>query len=124
MSENLGSRTVMSGSVNQGNGSLSQSLQMMKRQLMTTDELKAMPKGQFIVMKTGCHPMRCRLPLFFKWGVAFEGAYTMLEQGARKVEYANRNDLEESILQYTQTNEEPAGGYPPQAPVKRVVKTD
>ena len=124
MSENLGSRTVMSGSVNQGNGSLSQSLQMMKRQLMTTDELKAMPKGQFIVMKTGCHPMRCRLPLFFKWGVAFEKAYTMPEQGARKVEYANRNDLEESILQYTQTNEEPAEDYPLRAPIKRVIKTD
>lgn len=105
-------------------GSVSQSLQMMKRQLMTTDELKAMPKGQFIVMKTGCHPMRCRLPLFFKWGVAFEEAYSMPEQGARKVEYANRNDLEESILQYTQIDQELAGGYPPQAPVKRVVKTD
>ena len=124
MSENLGSRTVMSGSVNQGNGSFSQSLQMMKRQLMTTDELKAMPKGQFIVMKTGCHPMRCRLPLFFKWGVAFEKAYTMPEQGARKVEYANRNDLEESILQYTQTNEEPAEDYSLRAPIKRVIKTD
>ena len=40
------------------------------------------------------------------------------------MEYANRNDLEESILQYTQTNEEPAEDYPLRAPIKRVIKTD
>ena len=51
-------------------------------------------------------------------------AYTMPEQGARKVEYANRDDLEESILQYTQTNEEPAEDYSLRAPIKRVIKTD
>ncbi len=34
---------------------------------MTDDELKFMPKGHFIVMKTGCRPMKTRLQLFFKW---------------------------------------------------------
>ena len=40
------------------------SLQMIERPLMMTDELKTMPKGQFIVMKTGAHPMKVKLKLF------------------------------------------------------------
>ena len=35
---------------------------------MTADELKDLPKGQFIVMKTGAHPMQTRLRLFLDWG--------------------------------------------------------
>ena len=35
----------------------SQSLQMIGRPLLTPDELKSLPKGQFVVMKTGVHPM-------------------------------------------------------------------
>lgn len=38
---------------------------MIGRPLMTVDELKSMPKGQFIVMKTGTHPMISKLKLFF-----------------------------------------------------------
>lgn len=30
---------------------------------MTPDELKSIPKGQFVVMKSGSHPMRTRLRL-------------------------------------------------------------
>ena len=52
LSAALGSRTVLSGSVSQGKES-SQSLQMMERALMTPDELKSIPKGEFVVMKTG-----------------------------------------------------------------------
>ena len=74
MSRNLGKQTVLSGSVSRSaskDGS-SRSLQMIERPLMTVDELKSMPKGHFIVMKTGCHPMKTRLKLFFKWGIQFE----------------------------------------------------
>lgn len=53
LSKALGSRTVMSGSVSRGKNAPSQSLQMIERPLMTPDELKSMPKGQFVVMKTG-----------------------------------------------------------------------
>ena len=60
LSSALGSRTVLSGSVSQGKES-SQSLQMIERPLMTPDELKSVPKGEFVVMKTGAHPMRTRL---------------------------------------------------------------
>lgn len=64
MSKALGSRTVLSGSVSRSSHAPSQSLQMMERPLLTPDELRSMPQGQFVVMKTGCHPMRTRLKLF------------------------------------------------------------
>jgi len=65
---------------------------------MTVDELKSMPKGHFIVMKTGCHPMKTRLKLFFKWGIQFEDAYSIEEKSERKVHYADRAELEMEIL--------------------------
>ena len=79
MSKNLGKQTVLSGSVSRssGNGGGSRQLQMIERPLMTVDELKSMPKGNFIVMKTGCYPMKTRLKLFFKWGIQFENAYSI-----------------------------------------------
>ena len=64
LSKALGSRTVMSGSVSRSKNDPSQSLQMIERPLLTPDELKSLPKGDFIVMKTGVHPMRVHLKLF------------------------------------------------------------
>ena len=72
LSKALGSRTVMSGSVSRSKNDPSQSLQMIERPLLTPDELKSMPKGQFVVMKTGVHPMKVKLKLFFKWGIQFD----------------------------------------------------
>ena len=45
------------------------SLQMIGRPLMTPDELKSLPKGHFILAKTGCHPMRVELRLFLNGGL-------------------------------------------------------
>ena len=96
-SKALGSRTVLSGSVSQGKES-SQSLQMMERPLMTPDELKSIPKGEFVVMKTGTHPMRTRLRLFLDWGITFDpDGYRMPERAARKISYVNRDELAHNI---------------------------
>ena len=99
LSKALGSRTVMSGSISRGKNDPSQSLQMIERPLMTPDELKSIPKGQFIVMKTGTHPMRTRLRLFLEWGITFEDPYILPEKAARPVAYASKQDLEQAILQ-------------------------
>ena len=72
LSKALGSRTVLSGSISRGKNDPSQSLQMMERALMTPDELKSIPKREFVVMKTGTHPMRTRLRLFLEWGITSE----------------------------------------------------
>ena len=97
MSKSLGSRTVQSGSVSKGKDSGSQSLQMIERPLMTPDELKSMPKGQFIVMKTGAYPMKVKLKLFFQWGISFGEPYTVPDKGNRPVAYAGKNTLVKAI---------------------------
>ncbi|HEY9161009.1 MAG TPA: type IV secretory system conjugative DNA transfer family protein [Desulfomonilia bacterium] len=98
LSKALGNKTVMSGSVSRGKNDPSQSLQMIERPLMTPDELKSMPKGHFIVTKTGAYPMKTRLKLFLEWGIVFGKPYEIEEQSARSVEYADRFTLEEEII--------------------------
>ena len=97
MSKSLGSRTVLSGSVSRGKNDPSQSLQMIERPLMTPDELKSMPKGEFIVMKTGAYPMKVKLKLFFKWGIEFGDPYVVPDHGSRPVQYASREKLMKAI---------------------------
>lgn len=101
LSKALGSRTVMSGSISRSKNDPSQSLQMIERPLMTPDELKSMPKGQFIVMKTGVHPMRVKLKLFYKWGINFneDKPYTVVDNGNREVEYAEKSEIIDGIVQ-------------------------
>ena len=90
----------MSGSVSKGKGNASQSLQMIERPLMSPDELKSMKQGSFIVLKTGTHPFVSRLKLFFKWGIRFDEAnpYALADQGARTVDYADREMIEGAII--------------------------
>ena len=97
LSKAQGSRTVLSGSVTQGKHDPSQSLQMIERPLMTPDELKSLPKGSFIVAKTGTHPMRTRLRLFREWGITFGEPYQVPERAARKVYYADKEELTRAI---------------------------
>ncbi len=102
LSKALGEQTVLSGSVSHGRDK-SQSLQMIGRPLMTVDELKSMPKGQFIVMRTGTHPMISKLKLFFKWGIRFEEEYRLPDKTARNVSYKERDELIRDIeIKYTQ----------------------
>ncbi|SFC80569.1 type IV secretion system protein VirD4 [Ruminococcus albus] len=111
LSKALGEQTVQSGSVSLGKEQ-SQSIQMMGRPLMTVDELKSMPKGQFIVMKTGTHPMISKLKLYFKWGIRFGEPFLLDDRGARRVDYAERDRLisavEQKYPQKTPIRSEPA----------------
>lgn len=118
LSKALGNRTVLSGSISRGKNDLSQSLQMMGRPLMSPDELKTLPKGYFILAKTGCCPMQTRLPLFLKWGIVFGDAYEVPERAAREVFYADRFELEQEILRRREDEEMEDGepGEPPLPP--------
>ena len=93
LSKALGSRTVLTGSISKGKDNTSQSLQMAERALLSPDELKNLPKGNFIVMKTGTHPMRTKLQLYFKWGMSFEEPYQVPERAQREVYYAGKEEL-------------------------------
>jgi len=101
LSKALGTRTVMSGSISRGKNDPSQSLQMIERPLMTADELKSLPKGDFVVMKTGVHPMKTKLKLFLDWGITFDKTYETEEKSHRKVYYADKEELEENIVRHT-----------------------
>ena len=74
---------------------------------MTPDELKSIPKGEFVVMKTGSHPMRTRLRLFLDWGITFGEPYQTPERGQRRVYYAGRDELEAAIQNRYWTGSEP-----------------
>jgi len=131
ISKALGTRTVMSGSISKGKDQHSQSLQMIERPLMTADELRNLPKGMFIVMKTGFHPMKVKMKLFFKWGITFDDTnpYISVEHASRKVEYSCRDDIKRAIrekypkdetpseLEETKTEDKPIGEkHIPQGP--------
>ena len=98
LSKDLGEQTVLSGSVSRGKDQNSRSLQMMGRRLMTPDELKSMPKGQFIVMKTGRRPMLSKLRLFLDWGITFTEPYALEQHAQREVKYAGSKELRRKIL--------------------------
>ncbi len=118
LSKALGSRTVLSGSVSNGKNDPSQSLQMIERPLMTPDELKSLPKGTFVVMKTGVHPMQTKLKLFLDWGITFGTPYATPEHATRKVAYASREELFRSVRKAQQEQNTQA------AQAKQSEKTD
>lgn len=128
LSKALGEQTVQSGSVSCGKEK-SQSLQMIGRPLMTVDELKSMPKGQFIVMKTGTHPMISRLKLYFRWGIKFGEPFRIEDRGAREVSYMERDELIREVeLKYPQKKKnplpEPEEEYDEKSPKsRRLLKT-
>ena len=117
LSRSLGSRTVMSGSISKGKNDPSQSLQMMERPLMTPDELKSMPKGSFVVMKTGVHPMQIQLRLFLDWGIRFKKPYQVPERAQRPVSYASKQELEQAIFRRHHARQA-EGDTPPEPPVR------
>ena len=107
LSKALGSRTVLTGSISKGKDSNSQSLQMAERALLSPDELKSLPKGEFVVMKTGTHPMRTKLQLYFKWGIKFEEPYQTPERAQREVYYAGKEELLMNIKRKSLTQTRP-----------------
>ncbi len=99
LSKSLGSRTVLSGSVSQSKNDPSRSLQMIERPLMTPDELKALPKGTFIVTKTGFNPIRVKLKLFFEWGIEFEKEpFVVPLRDNADIRYASASALRKAIV--------------------------
>ena len=100
LSKSLGTRTVMSGSVSQSKNDPSRSLQMIERPLMTADELKTLPKGTFVVTKTGFNPIKVKLKLFLKWGIQFEvEPYVVPLRDNKDIHYASKDTLMRSVYE-------------------------
>lgn len=61
ISERIGKQTIKVESVSQSkgrNGSYSKSIQLTARDLMTPDEVGALPDDEMLIMIRGCHPLR------------------------------------------------------------------
>lgn len=118
LSKSLETRTVMSGSVSQSKNDPSRSLQMIERPLMTADELKALPKGTFVVTKTGFNPIKVKLKLFFKWGIQFEKEpFVVPLRDNKDVKYADKDTLMRAVYEKYAVKQKgddddiPAGSY-------------
>ena len=107
LSKNLGERTILSGSVSYGRDK-SQSLQMISRPLLAPDELKALQRFTFVVMRTGSHPMKTKLPIFLEWGITLDEDYSLADKSARTVSYADKKEIESTIAEI----------YPPETPAE------
>jgi type IV secretion system protein VirD4 len=114
LSKSLGTRTVMSGSVSQSKNDPSRSLQMIERPLMTADELKSLPKGTFVVTKTGFNPIKVKLKLFFKWGIQFKDQpYVVPLRDNKDICYANKDALMRAVYdKYTTDKKDPDNEIP------------
>jgi type IV secretion system protein VirD4 len=104
----------MSGSVSQSKNDPSRSLQMIERPLMTADELKALPKGTFVVTKTGFNPIQVKLKLFFKWGIQFEDKpYVVPLRDNKDICYASKDNLMRAVYdKYTIDKKNPDDEIP------------
>ena len=85
---------------------------------MTADELKALPKGTFVVTKTGFNPIKVKLKLFFKWGIQFEKEpFVVPLRDNKNVEYADKDTLMRAVYekyavkQKCDDDDIPAGSY-------------
>ncbi len=98
-SNNLGTQTVMTGSVSVqnnyglGHNSSSQNLNMTKRNLMTPDEIRLLKKGYWVFMKSGMNPAKMRLFKTEDWGIRLKERFTMSERDSQEVSYAHRDDI-------------------------------
>ncbi len=95
ISKQLGSRTAQTGSVTTDGKTGEQSLseQMMEVPLMAPNELREMPRGEYVLLKTFCRSAKTRMPLFTEWGITLEEKYHVPERAIREIEYMDVNEL-------------------------------
>ena len=100
-SKQLGTYTAKGGSVNHpGNGkNNSKTDSMVSVQLMTADQIRTMGRGDFVVMRTGKHPIKCHFDLFLDWGIPpYKTGSERVAMKAQEVHYAARDRIEAAII--------------------------
>ncbi|MGN0453664.1 MAG: type IV secretory system conjugative DNA transfer family protein [Ruminococcus sp.] len=101
-SELLGTQTVTAGSVSRKNGYINSSsqtsLNMVRKPLMSPDEIMNLHKGQWILKKTGMNPSKMKLCKPEEWKIELdEPPYEVQSRQSREVEYADRQSLMKNI---------------------------
>lgn len=103
-SKALGTSTVQVGSVssqtsnNRSSSSITKS--MTKKNLMSPERITRMPKGNWVLMKSGMNPSQQKLIPAGEMGVEFSEKYKIEPKAIRTVKYADRAELFEKIQEY------------------------
>ncbi len=110
-SKALGTQTVMSGSVSKRYGTVntqnSTTYQMIKKPLMTADQIIRMGKGEWVLMRTGTNPAKMQIPKLEKWKIEIdkEHPFKIASKASRSVDYADRSFLMNAIRKkYSRTS--------------------
>ncbi len=110
-SKALSTQTVMSGSVSKRYGAAntqnSTTYQMIKKPLMTADQIRRMDKGEWILMRTGINPAKMQIPKLEKWKIEIdkEHPFKIASKASRSVDYADRSFLMNAIRKkYSRTS--------------------
>ena len=107
ISKQLGSRTAQTGSVTTDGktGEQSSTQQMMEVPLMAPNELREMPKGVFVLLKTFCRSTKTHMPLFTEWGIELEEQYRMPERAIQEIKYMDVPTLMEKLSRRKPANQ-------------------
>ena len=60
---------------------------------MAPNELREMPRGEYVLLKTFCRSDRTRMPLFTDWRITLEEKYHIHERPIRDIEYMDVHEL-------------------------------
>ena len=94
LSKMLGNQTVSSASVSSGKDSKNRTIQMTGKALMSPQAIRAMPKGHYILMKSGLYPTKIKIERYTTTkAIQIDKPYTMEEQPYHTIEYANRDEF-------------------------------
>lgn len=98
----LGTYTAKGASVSHSGkaGRRSKTDNVVSVSLMTADEIRNLAKGDFIVMRTGKHPMKTHFDIFLDWGIpAFKEEKEISIQQSSAVQYASKDEIIKNILE-------------------------
>lgn len=68
---------------------------------MAPNELREMPKGEFVLLKTFCRSTKTHMPLFTEWGITLEEKYSIPERAIREIKYMDVPELMKKLNKKT-----------------------
>ncbi len=130
LSKAMGNYTTQSGSVsysfkyaNSRMENQNVSRQMMAKPLMSADQIKRIPKGTFVSLKTGAFPMKIEIPFYSEWGIILDDDFQVNDRDICVPEYISINKLKEKIVEgaLEEENESSVNEYGDSTSKKKVI---
>lgn len=94
LSKMLGNQTVTSGTVSNGNGNSSRTMQMTGKPLMSPQEIRSLPRGEYVLLRSGSNPTKIKISRYDKTkAMTLNEPFEPTEQAYRAVDYASRDEF-------------------------------